>query len=175
MEHDRVGVDSGQLRDQREEAVEERERVAGMEPAVAVLVDAPQRDRAEVDELAHAAEVEERVAAVGRDPPERDSGREAERQDREAPRGDAQRAASKRERRRGEPRAGHDRGREPDRAVHREHHRHPREKGGEAPDEGRRRALEPKGARDERARNQQAGRCSDQPEAEPDSGRGREP
>ena len=63
MQHDQRRVDPASLRDEREEQVPERERVARVEPAVAELVDGPQREPAEVEELPHAREVEERVAA----------------------------------------------------------------------------------------------------------------
>ena len=74
MENDLARVDAGQPRDQREERVPERKRVAGVEPAVAELVDGAERQPAEVLELPHAGEVEEVVAAreVRGDGPERD-------------------------------------------------------------------------------------------------------
>jgi hypothetical protein len=59
-------VDARQLRHRREERVPERERVAGMEAAVDQLVHPPQRQRPEVDELAHAGEMEGTVAREDR-------------------------------------------------------------------------------------------------------------
>ena len=53
VQHDRGRVDAAELRDEREPPVPERERVAGVEPAVLELVDGAQRERAEVVELAH--------------------------------------------------------------------------------------------------------------------------
>ena len=53
-------VEPGELRDEREEAVPERERVARVQPAVLELVDRAQVQVAELDELAHARHVEER-------------------------------------------------------------------------------------------------------------------
>jgi hypothetical protein len=58
-------VDARELRDQREKRVPERERVARMQAAVAELVDAAHVQVAEVDELANAPEMEERVAGDG--------------------------------------------------------------------------------------------------------------
>ena len=63
MEHDLGRVGERDLADQREERVPERERVAGVEPAVGELVHRREREAAELDELAHAREVEEAVAA----------------------------------------------------------------------------------------------------------------
>ena len=55
-------VDAGDPRDERDEPVPERERIAGMKPAVLELVDRPQVQVAELDELAHARLVEQPVA-----------------------------------------------------------------------------------------------------------------
>ena len=84
MEHDARRIDPAELRHEREESVPERERVPGMEPAVPELVDRPQGERAEVVELAHAADVEQRVAVddsgnVPERDPEADSGDDRER------------------------------------------------------------------------------------------------
>ena len=74
MEDDRGGVDSSEPGDEREERMPERERVPGVEAAVAELVHAPQRQSAEVVELANAGEMEEVVPArqVPGQEPERD-------------------------------------------------------------------------------------------------------
>ena len=75
-------IDAGELRDEREPAVPERERVAGMEAAVLELVDGAQRERAEVVELPDAAEVEDHVALDDAlDPPERGAERDAAERD----------------------------------------------------------------------------------------------
>src|SRR5699024_8591351 len=60
--HDVGRIDSGELRDQREEGMPEREGVAGVQAAVAELVDRSDVQVAELDELPYATEVEERVA-----------------------------------------------------------------------------------------------------------------
>ena len=62
VQDDRARVDGGELRHERKPAVPERERVARVQPSVLELVDRPKRESAEVVELAHAPEVEERVA-----------------------------------------------------------------------------------------------------------------
>ena len=61
----RAGIDAGDPRDEREEAVPQRERVAGVQPAVLELVDGAQVQVAELDELPHARLVEEAVAGDG--------------------------------------------------------------------------------------------------------------
>ena len=67
-------VEEGDTRDEREEAVPERERVAGVQPAVGELVHGVERERVERLELAHAREVEEAVAAdLAGDVPEQDA------------------------------------------------------------------------------------------------------
>ena len=61
VEDDRGGVHSCEPGDEREEGMPEWERVPGVEAAVAELVHAPQRQSAEVVELANAGEMEEVV------------------------------------------------------------------------------------------------------------------
>ena len=64
-------VEPGGLRDERQKPVPEREGVAGVEPTSGELVDRPQVQVVEVDELAHPAFVEEPVAGDrARDVPE---------------------------------------------------------------------------------------------------------
>src|SRR5439155_19533096 len=58
-------IDAGETCDQGEEAVPERERVTGVQATVPELVDGAERERAEVVELAHPAEMEEPVALHG--------------------------------------------------------------------------------------------------------------
>ena len=72
VEHDDGRVDVGQPRDHRQPGMPHRERVAGMEAAVAELVDDVERGQVERLELPHPAEVEERVAVDRvRRPPDR--------------------------------------------------------------------------------------------------------
>ena len=74
MQDDRRRVDTAELRHEREPPVPERERVARMQAAVLELVHRAQRERAEVEELAHATEVKERIAVDDAlDAPERDA------------------------------------------------------------------------------------------------------
>ena len=63
VQHDVDRVGARDLRDQREEAVPQRERVAGMEPAVRELVERVQREVVEREELLHPREMEEAVTA----------------------------------------------------------------------------------------------------------------
>ena len=63
VEDDVRRVEEADPGDEREEAVPERERVAGVETTVGELIDGVERERAERIELPHAREVEEAVAA----------------------------------------------------------------------------------------------------------------
>jgi len=74
-------IDAGQLGHAREEAVPEWEGVAGVQAAVPELVDGVDPDVVESEQLAHARQVEERVA-VHRpsEPPERDPERRPSRE-----------------------------------------------------------------------------------------------
>ncbi len=73
-------IDAGQLRDRGEERVPERKGVPGVQPAVDELVEPPGAERAELDELPHAREVERAVAGqrprrdVPEQQPENDAG-----------------------------------------------------------------------------------------------------
>ena len=58
-------IDACEPGDEREPGMPERERVAGMQPAVRELPDVVQRERVKRAELPHAAEVEEDVAGEG--------------------------------------------------------------------------------------------------------------
>ncbi len=58
MRDDALGILARDLRDQRDEAVPERKRVAGMEAPVRELGDALERERIELEELAGTGEVE---------------------------------------------------------------------------------------------------------------------
>ena len=55
-------IDARNLRDGGKKRVPERERVSGMQPASRQLVESPGRERAELDELPDAREVERRVS-----------------------------------------------------------------------------------------------------------------
>ena len=80
-------VEEADPRDEREEPVPERERVAGVEPAVGELVDGVERERAERIQLLHAREVEEPVAAdVPGDVPEQEPEQRAGEKDPAPPR-----------------------------------------------------------------------------------------
>ncbi len=63
-DHD-AGIDAREPRDERQQLVPERERVARMKAAVLELVDRPQMQRRQVDELAHTSFVEETVTGDG--------------------------------------------------------------------------------------------------------------
>ena len=81
------GVGAGDLRDERQEAVPERERVPGMEAAVGELVRGVEREVVEGEELLDAGEVEEPVAAdVAGDAPEQEAEEHAGSQHRPSPR-----------------------------------------------------------------------------------------
>ncbi len=87
VQHDLGGIEEADPRDEGEEAVPERERVAGMEPPVRELVDGPERERAERIQLLHAREMEEPVAAdVPGDVPEQEAEHRARCEDPAAPR-----------------------------------------------------------------------------------------
>ena len=74
-------VEEGDTRDERQEAMPERERVAGMQPTVGELVHGVERERVERLELAHAREMEEAVAPdLAGDPPEQNAQSDAEAQ-----------------------------------------------------------------------------------------------
>ena len=63
VQDDVVGVEEGDAGDESEEAVPEREGIAGVQPPVRELVHGVERESVERVELAHAREVEEAVAA----------------------------------------------------------------------------------------------------------------
>ena len=71
MEDDVDGLGARGLRDERQEAVPQRERIAGVQPAVGELVRAGEREVAEGKQLLDAGEMEEPVSTdVTRDVPE---------------------------------------------------------------------------------------------------------
>ena len=162
-----TGVDSREPGDESHEHVPERERVAGVEPAVHELVHGLEPEVVERLELADAGEVEEPVAVeLPGDRPERDAeqhscGHDPERE------------------RRGPPQRLHDREgkghgadpcveREspPQRPLDREHHRRRRRQPGEAPGERREDGLLPQRTRHERAGDEEARRGCSQPDVE---------
>ena len=133
-------VRPGQPRDEREEELPERERVAGMEPAVLELVHRPQVQVAEREQLANAGEVEERVAVErARDLPDQHAGEDAEADHAQRPAARDDDAAREQcdERPRTERRVQPDR--EVDRTPDREHDRAGREDPGQRP--GKRRGY----------------------------------
>jgi len=121
VQHHLRRIDAGELRDEREEPVPERERVAGVQPAVRELVDRPDVQRAERVQLPDAAEVEERVAVHdARDVPEHGAEHEPCQRRRDARPGAAARRRLQRERKRGERDTPEHGQRDPDRRVHQE-------------------------------------------------------
>ncbi len=143
VQHDDGRVDVGQARDHRQPGMPHRERVAGVEAAVAELVDHAERGQVERLELPHPAEVEQRVAVDRvRGPPDR--AREQRRRRGHAC--DRQALAVLRRNRRPQQcrneRRGREAGDEPerrrDRPVEGERERERSRQGGEAPGERRR-------------------------------------
>ena len=149
-------VEPRDLRDERVEPVPERKRVAGMEAAVLELVDRAQVQVAEVDELAHAGEVEEPVAGDDpRDVPEERAEHDSAGEDG----GSAAKTAEdgpppkRRNQRRDADHCEHTE-RERDRAVHGEDERPRGEDRGQPPRNRCRRRPLPERARDEPAGQQ---------------------
>ncbi len=180
VEHDRGRVDAREPRDRGEERVPDRERVAGVEPAVGELPEPGQRERVELGELPHPPEVEQRVPLdPAGDLPQRDPEQEPGPGDRDGSdvearglRGSEPQATRHDDadgrRRHGhedEPEAGveHDRGGEPDR--HRR--QRPHERAGRRRDPQRPRGEDPRQERDERGRAEA--------EPEPDAALRKEP
>ena len=165
MEDDLRRIDASDLRDEGEEAVPERECVAGMQSAVGELVRALEREIVEREELLDAGEVEEPVAAdLAGDAPEEDPETGAEGQ-REPPAAHTVHPGSPADRERERDQAGHEHENEGERERSRddEGHRHRAEDQEERPGDSRRDARHP-----ERPRDDEAGR-------EDDRGREREP
>ena len=74
MQDDVLRIEERDSRDKCEEAVPEREGVAGVQPAVRELVHSVERERVESLELAHTGEVEEAIATdLARHVPEQDA------------------------------------------------------------------------------------------------------
>ncbi len=150
-------VEEADPRDEREEPVPERERVAGVKPAVGELVDGVERERAERIQLLHAREVEEPVAAdVPGDVPEQEPEQRAGAERPSACPGSAppsgrcgaNRSATM-------PGTSRRSERQRQRRADGERHRQRAEDERERPRERRRDAADPERPRDERARQQQ--------------------
>ena len=131
-------ADAGELRDHRDRRMPERERVARVQAAVLELVHRAQRQVVQGEQLLHPGEVEERVAVVAGDPPERDPGHEPEREHPDRPERDAALAPGRERRRheRGRPAAARARAtatRAPEHQCRRDEERghRPRQRAGE--------------------------------------------
>ena len=157
------GVDSGEPRHRRQEAVPEREGVPRMQPAVPELVERPQRERAERLELPDASEVEEPVPLhLAGDVPQRDAERGADEEDGEPHCARPSRLDAHRRHERGERDDPEPHKRQPERAV----------------DEERDGEREREGAERERKRGRRATQrertSGERPGHEDDGGRRRE-
>jgi hypothetical protein len=166
--HDDVGrVDAGHLRDEREERVPERKRVARVQPTVHELVDRVHREVVECPELADARQVEERVAGrVGQHAPEQQPHEDAHAEHTEPVPVGARASAPERERQRRHSCRDHQPERERDRRPRREHDDHRREEEPEARDERARGR-----AREQRAGSEQEQRRSREAQVQLDHGR----
>ena len=162
-----TGVNSREPGDKSHEHVPERERVAGVEPAVHELVHGLEPEVVERLELADAGEVEEPVAVeLAGDRPEGDaeqhpSGHDPERERRGSPQGLHDREGESHGADPGIEREG-----PPQRPLDREHHRRRRRQPGEAPGERREDGLLSERARHERAGDEEAERRGGQPDVE---------
>ena len=164
VEHDLRRVDEGDLRDQRQERLPEREGVARVQPAVGELVHGRQVQVAELDELAGAGQVEEAVTAdLAGDVPEQQAEHGTGGPHPRAPGDLGHPRPPERERRCDERGDEKQHERERQGGVHREDHGHRREDDPEAPGERRRRAPHPDRPR------------GDRPRREHETGRDREP
>jgi hypothetical protein len=127
VQDNRRRVDTAEPRHEREPPVPEREGVARMQPAVLELVHRAQRERAEVEELAHAAEMKERVAVDDAlDAPQRDAEADPGERDETSPARGLRMLATPpapREGQRGRAGSENERERQVDRSMHRERER----------------------------------------------------
>jgi hypothetical protein len=173
VQHDLGRRRSSDLRDQREERVPERKRIARMQSAIRKLVHRADVQIAEGVELLDATEVKKRVAADDPcDVPESNPETEPEQRDGQRVPGRRPGDDAKREGQRNDPDDSQHDEREQNRAVHEEHEQQRGTERGEPPDHGGRRASKPDRARDERSREEQNERCRDETEPEPDPLRG---
>ena len=173
MQDDRGRVDVRHLRDEREPAVPERERVPGMEAAVLELVHRAERERSEVVELANPSEVEDRVAMDDAlDPPQQSAEHRADEDDcAVGGRAVAARSPPKRERQRRGAGAQIETEREPDRTVHRERQGERTRDERDRPRERRGRTAAPERTGHEHAGKEQHARSERQTEPEDHSAR----
>ncbi len=175
MQHGGAGCDAAELRDEREERVPERKRVAGVQASVAELVHGTERERAEVVELAHAREMLERVAVD-------DAGHVPERDPEHEPAGDDEctrrqllgRALAAHERDRGDRHDGEQDERQRKRRVHRERDGERGGKRGQRPAERRGGAPLPERPRHEPSRHEQDERRREQAQPDPERAAGRD-
>ena len=153
MEDDVDRIGARDLRDQREQAVPEREGVARVEATVGELVRAREGEVVEGEELLHPGEVEEPVAAdVPGDVPERDAQRGTRREHRAAARhAHVRRVSPHREGQRDDARAEDEDERQRERRGGEERDGEGREDEPDAPGDRRRCAPEAERARDERS------------------------
>ncbi len=174
VQHHRGRADAGQPRDDRDRGMPEREGVPRMQPAVPELVDRPQRERVEAQQLLFPGQVEEGVAVVAGDPPERDSGHHAESEHSQAPRRDSSRTG-RREGRRDHRHDDQQPERQPERRVQGEHDRGRAEERAHAPRKGRREPAETERPRHQRARQEQARDRGGETKPQPEPVRGQQP
>jgi hypothetical protein len=162
---DELGILARDLRHERDEAVPEREGVAGVQARVGELADALEREVVELEELANASQVEQPVASDRpRDPPEEDAESAPRERGPPAPGrgGKCRRAPEHGCRERGRARHEEEHAGQRERGLERERYcergeeegEGPRERGGNAPD-SERAGEEPPGSEDERQRDPQ--------------------
>ena len=169
VEDDVRRVDPGQLRDEREEPMPEREGVAGMRAAVRELAHRVDRQLVERLELPHPGQVEQRVAAERRpEPPDEDGEHRPDTRNRPGNPVDGDRLAPHRERQR-DRRCGaeHDQ-RQQDRRPESERREHPQEEDAERQRDRLRDGRQAQRTSDQRAGDEQAERGRGQPEREPE-------
>ena len=174
MDDDALGILARELRDQRDEAVPERERVPGMQAAVGELRDPVERELVEVEQLPYAREVEQAVAVDrGGDDPEQHADDSApEERPRPTrwgghPGGPRAEAPQRHAGGRNDDEQGE---RQRQRRAERERDRERAEDGDERPGEGRRQATHTERSREQPARCEQEGSREREPEIEKDHG-----
>ena len=164
VQDDLGGIDERDLCDEREEPVPERERVAGMEPAVCELVHRRQREVAELPELPDAGEVEEPVTSdLPCDRPEQNPDDRTGEPDTRTTRKHRHRPTPDRERRHDEGSDSQQHERQREGAVDREGHSESAEDEREAAGERRRRAPHAQSSCHDRARGENEPGCGGKP------------